>query len=128
ENIAKLEAAFKEEIEKVLKEGFTQKEIDEAKKSWIQSRQVSRSQDNSLSSVLNSNLYLNRSMKWAEDLETKVKGLTSEQILQASRKSIDLLKMSFVKAGDYEGAAKKQAEKAKNTSSDTGAVGGAPKP
>ena len=67
-------------------------------------------------------------MKWSEDLETKVKGLTSEQILQASRKSIDLLKMSFVKAGDYEGAAKKQAEKAKNTSSETGAVGGAPKP
>jgi len=128
ENIAKLEAAFKEEIEKVLKDGFTQKEIDEAKKSWIQSRQVGRSQDNSLSSVLNSNLYLNRSMKWSEDLETKVKGLTSEQILQASRKSIDLLKMSFVKAGDYEGAAKKQAEKAKNTSSETGAVGGAPKP
>jgi zinc protease len=128
ENIAKLEAAFKEEIEKVLKEGFTQKEIDEAKKSWIQSRQVSRSQDNSLSSVLNSNLYLNRSMKWAEDLETKVKGLTADQILQASRKSIDLLKMSFVKAGDYEGAAKKQAEKAKNASSETGAVGGAPKP
>jgi hypothetical protein len=27
ENIAKLEAAFKEEIEKVLKEGFTEKEI-----------------------------------------------------------------------------------------------------
>jgi zinc protease len=128
ENIAKLEAAFKEEIEKVLKEGFTQKEIDEAKKSWIQSRQVSRSQDNSLSSVLNSNLYLNRSMKWSEDLETKVKGLTADQILQASRKSIDLLKMSFVKAGDYEGAAKKQAEKAKNASSETGAVGGAPKP
>jgi len=127
ENITKLEAAFKEEIEKVLKEGFTQKEIDEAKKSWIQSKQVTRSQDNSLSGTLNSNLYLGRSMKWAEDLEKKVSSLTSDQILQATRKTIDLNKMSFIKAGDYEGAAKKMAEKAKDKPSDTGAVGGAPK-
>ena len=70
---------------------------------------------------------MNRNMKWADDLENKVKSLTPDQILQASRKSIDLLKMSFVKAGDYEGAAKKMAEKAKNATSESGAVGGAPK-
>jgi zinc protease len=127
ENIAKLEAAFKEEIEKVLKEGFTQKEIDEAKKSWIQSKQVTRSQDNALVGTLNSNLYLGRNLKWSEELENKVKNLTSEQILEAARKTIDLSKMSFIKAGDYEGAAKKMAEKAKNTPSESGAVGGAPK-
>jgi zinc protease len=127
ENVAKLEAAFKEEIEKVLKEGFTQKEIDEAKKSWIQAKQVTRSQDNALVGTLNSNLYLGRNLKWSEELENKVKNLTSEQILEAARKTIDLSKMSFIKAGDYEGAAKKMAEKAKNTPSDSGAVGGAPK-
>ena len=127
ENIAKLEAAFKEEIEKVLKEGFTQKEIDEAKKSWIQSKQVTRSQDNALVGTLNSNLYLGRNLKWSEELENKIKNLTSEQILEAARKTIDLSKMSFIKAGDYEGAAKKMAEKAKNTPSESGAVGGAPK-
>jgi zinc protease len=127
ENIAKLEAAFKEEIEKVLKEGFTQKEIDEAKKSWIQAKQVTRSQDNALVGTLNTNLYLGRNLKWSEELENKVKNLTSEQILEAARKTIDLSKMSFIKAGDYEGAAKKMAEKAKNTPSESGAVGGAPK-
>jgi zinc protease len=128
ENVAKLEAAFKEEIEKALKEGFSQKEIDEAKKSWLQSKQVTRSQDNALVGTINSNIYLNRNMKWSEDLENKVKNLTSEQITEALRKTIDLTKMSFIKAGDYEGAAKKMAEKAKNTPSESGAVGGAPKP
>ncbi len=127
ENLAKLEAAFKEEIEKVLKEGFTQKEIDEAKKSLTQARQVSRSQDNSLSGLLNSNLYLGRSMKWSKELEDKINALTPEQILQATRRNIDLLKMSFIKAGDYAGAAKKVAEKAENKPSNAGAVGGAPK-
>ena len=66
-------------------------------------------------------------MKWSEDLETKVKSLTPAQIQEATQKSIDLLKMSFIKAGDYEGAAKKMAEKAKNSSSESGAMGGAPK-
>ena len=127
ENIAKLEAAFKEEIEKVLKEGFTQKEIDEAKKSWIQSRAVTRSQDNALVGTLNSNLFLNRSLKWSEELENKVKNLSPEQILEAARKNLDLTKMSFIKAGDYEGAAKKMAEKAKSSPSESGAIGGAPK-
>jgi len=127
ENLAKLEAAFKEEIEKILKEGFTQKEIDEAKKSLTQARQVSRSQDNSLSGLLNSNLYLGRTMKWSKDLEDKINALTADQILQATRRHIDLLKMSFIKAGDYEGAAKKAAEKAENKPSNAGAVGGATK-
>lgn len=126
ENLAKLEAAFKEEIEKVLKEGFTQKEIDEAKKSLTQARQVSRSQDNSLSGLLNSNLYLGRSMKWSKDLEDKINALTPDQILQATRRNIDLLKMSFIKAGDYQGAAKKAAEKTSDPKPSTsGAVGGA---
>ena len=110
-----------------MKEGFTQKEIDEAKKSWLQSRQVTRSQDNALVGSLNSNLFLGRNMKWSEELENKIKSLTPAQIQEATQKSIDLLKMSFIKAGDYEGAAKKMAEKAKNNSSDSGAMGGAPK-
>ncbi len=128
ENLAKLEAAFKEEIEKVLKDGYTEKEIEEAKKSWLQARQVARSQDNSLSGTLNSNLYLNRSLKFSEELDKKVNALTSDQILQATRKTLDLLKMSLIKAGDYEGAAKKKAAKAENAPNNTGAVGGAPKP
>ncbi len=127
ENLAKLEIAFKEEIEKALKDGFTQKEIDEAKKSWLQSKQVTRSQDNALVAALNSNLYLGRNLKWSEELENKVKNLTSEQLVEAMRKTIDLKKMSFIKAGDFEGAAKKMIEKAKNKPSEAGAVGGAPK-
>ena len=128
ENLAKLEAAFKEEIEKVLKEGFTEKEISEAKKSYIQASQVTRSQDNSLSNVLNNNLFLGRTMKWSKDLEDKINSLTGEQILQATRRNIDLMKMSFIKAGDYAGAAKKAAEKAQDPKpTNSGAVGGAPK-
>ena len=40
QNEAKLEAAFKEEIARMLKDGFEAKEITEAKSGWLQSRQV----------------------------------------------------------------------------------------
>ena len=89
---------------------------------------MARSQDNSLSNSLNNNLFLNRSLKFSEELDKKVNSLTSDQILQATRKTLDLLKMSLIKAGDYEGAAKKKAAKAETAPSNTGAVGGAPKP
>ncbi|MFD1819115.1 zinc protease [Pseudarcicella hirudinis] len=123
ENAARLEAAFKEEMEKTLKDGFTATELEEARKGYLQSRQVGRAQDNALSGKLANYAYLNRTLKWDEDFENKIKALTPESILTAMRKNIDLSKISILKSGDFEGAAKKAAEK----KTQTGAMEGAPK-
>lgn len=124
ENREKVEAAFVEEVEKMLKEGFTDKEIEEAKKSFIQSTTVDRSQDNQLVGTLNSNLFLDRTMAWDKEFEGKIQKLTKDEILNATRKIISVEKMSMVKAGDFEGAAKKKAEtKTKSEGSGT-AIGG----
>ena len=48
QNVTKVEATFKEELAKALKDGFTEQEIAEAKKGWLQERSMSRSQDGSL--------------------------------------------------------------------------------
>lgn len=101
QNRDKLEAAFKEEIEKMLKDGFTADEIKSAKTGWLQSRQVSRAQDNELVGRLRSYSYLNRPMKWDEELERKVEALTPEQITAAMRRHLDPAKMTYVKAGDF---------------------------
>ena len=50
-NVAKLQAAFQGEMEKALKEGFTSDELAAAKKGWLQSRNVQRSQDVALPPV-----------------------------------------------------------------------------
>lgn len=102
ENVKKLEAAYKEEIEKVLTDGFTEKELEDAKKGWLQQQVVNRSQDSRLVSQLNSNLYLGRDMMWSKELEDKVKNLSAEDINKAFKKYIDLDKFVFVKAGDFE--------------------------
>lgn len=101
QNRDKLEAAFKEEIEKALKDGFSADEIKAAKSGWLQSRQVSRAQDNELVGRLRSNAYLGRTVNWDAELEKKVEALTPEQITAAMRRHLDLTKMSIVKAGDF---------------------------
>lgn len=106
QNRDKLEAAFKEEIEKMLKDGFAADEIAAAKKGWLQSRQVSRAQDNELAGRLNGYNFLNRTLAWDADLEKKVESLTAEQIVAALRRHINPAKISVVKAGDFAKAAK----------------------
>jgi len=107
ENRDAVEAAFKEELKKVRTEGFTAEELEAAKSGWLQSRTVSRAQDSSLSGKLNRYLNIDRDMIWDETLESKIENLTVEQINKAIAKYIDENKMVYVKAGDFEGAAKK---------------------
>ncbi|MBI1226186.1 MAG: insulinase family protein [Bacteroidetes bacterium] len=106
ENADKLEAAFKEEIDKMRTEGFTAEELEAAKSGYIQSRGMNRAEDRSLSSTLNSYLQLDRTMMWDADLEKKIMALTPAQINAAMKKYIDPTKFVYVKAGDFEKAAK----------------------
>ncbi|HYY41549.1 MAG TPA: pitrilysin family protein, partial [Pyrinomonadaceae bacterium] len=80
QNVDKLEAAFKEEIARMLKDGFTPEEVEAAKSGYLQSRQVSRAQDNELAGRLNNYLFLGRTLQWDADLEARIKALTPEQI------------------------------------------------
>jgi zinc protease len=106
QNATKLEAAFKEEVARALKDGFTDQEIKEAKSGWLQSRQVSRAQDASLASLLVQELYLKRTLKWDETLEQNVGALTPAQIVSAMQKHIDPAKVTIVKAGNFAGSTK----------------------
>lgn len=101
ENAEKLEAAFKDEIAKMLKDGFTADEITEAKNGWLQAQQLSRAQDRELSGRLNNYLFLGRTIAWDATLAESVKNLTAEQIVAAMRKYITADKISIFKAGDF---------------------------
>jgi zinc protease len=101
QNLAKLEAAFKEEIVKALKDGFTAEEIAGAKSGLLQSFQLGRTQDSSLAGKLGTYAYLGRTMAWDAELEKKIAALTPDQVVAALRRHIDLSKMTIVKAGDF---------------------------
>lgn len=101
ENKDALEKAFAEELTKALKDGFTEQEVEDAKKGWIQTQQVSRSQDGYLTNTLNNYLEYDRTMMWNAELEEKVSKLTAAQINSAFKKYIIPEKISYVKAGDF---------------------------
>jgi len=101
QNVAKVEAAFKEEMQRALTDGFTQKELDEDRKGWLQAQQVNRSEDGSLVRALTNRDYDGRTMAWDEELEKKISALTPDGISQAVRQQIDVAQVLIVKAGDF---------------------------
>ena len=103
-NGPKVEFSFKDELARTLKEGFTAKEVEEAKKAYLDNQLVSRSQDAALLSLLALNEQLGRTMKWNDDLEKKIAALTPDQITAAFRKHVDPAALSIVKAGDFKAA------------------------
>ena len=105
QNVAKVEAAFKEEMQRALTDGFTQKELDDDRTGWLQGQQVNRSEDGSLVHTLTNRDYDGRTLAWDEELEKKVTALTPDDIGKAVRSTIDLAQISIVKAGDFKKAA-----------------------
>jgi zinc protease len=101
ENAEKLEAAFKDELARLLKDGFTAEEIAGAKSGLLQGRQLSRAQDRELASRLNNYLFLNRSIAWDAEFDRKLEGLTVEQVNAAMRKYMTPENITIIKAGDF---------------------------
>jgi len=104
QNTPKAEAAFKEEIEKAIKEGFTADEVEKAKKAWLDNRAVSRADDNSLASLLSGRARWDRTVIWDEKLEAAVASLTASQVSDAFRRHVDPAALSIVKGGDFKKA------------------------
>lgn len=105
QNVAKVETDFKEELEKALKDGFAQKEIDADRDGWLQSRTLERSDDQSLANLLAGRDYDGRTLQWDEDLEKKVAALKPDDVAAAMRRNLDAAQISIVKAGDFKKSA-----------------------
>jgi zinc protease len=107
QNVAKVEIAFKEEMARALKDGFTQQEMDADRDGWLQSRTLQRAEDRSLAALLTTRDYDGRTLQWDEDLEKKVAALKPEDVAAAMRRNLDPAQITIVKAGDFSKAAAK---------------------
>jgi zinc protease len=104
QNTPKVEASFRDELAKTLKDGFTTTEVEAAKKAWLQERLVGRAQDGAMVGLLALRIRFDRTMEWDKTIEAKVAALTPEQIVEAMRKFVDPAELTFVKAGDFKKA------------------------
>lgn len=109
QNGEKLQAAFKEEIQKVVTDGFTAEEFEAAKKGWLLNRQRTRGQDNLLAGTLANYLFTSRTLAWDDELDKKVQALTVEQVNAAMKKFLTPDKISIFVAGDFANAKKNTA-------------------
>jgi zinc protease len=101
QNAERFETAFKEEMNKVATNGFTENEIAEAKKGWVQARQLERGTDGGIAGRLVTYLFTNRTFNWDADLAGKVESLTVTQINTAVKKYLKPENISIFKAGDF---------------------------
>ena len=106
QNTAKVEAVLREELQRAVTEGFTEAELIEAKKGWLQGEEVSRTSDEALAGALSEYLSLERTMTFDAGVEDQVRKLTLAQVNQAMREFIKPADISIVTAGDFAKASK----------------------
>jgi zinc protease len=101
QNTARFEQAVREEIERMLRDGFTDKEIADGKNGLLQERLIGRSEDSNLAGAWSRNLDLGRTFSsYSLPLEERIRSLTSAEVNAAVRRHLDPAKMSVFIAGD----------------------------
>jgi zinc protease len=103
-NVAKVEADFKDEMTKILNEGFPAEEVETAKKAFQQDQQVARASDGRLVSLLLRNAQYGWTMQRSADMEKKISALTPAEVQAALKRHIDLAAVSYFKGGDFKKA------------------------
>ncbi|MBA3254340.1 MAG: insulinase family protein [Burkholderiaceae bacterium] len=106
QNVAKAEQALREEVERVRRDGFSAKEVEDAKKGTLQERATNRAQDSVLAGAWTANLDLQRTFAFSKQFEDRLRAATPDQVNAAFRKYIDPARMTFVIAGDAKKGAK----------------------
>lgn len=111
DNSARLEQAYKEEVERLAKDGVTAAELKAAKSAALQSFQVQRSQDRNLASTWAQYLTKaeGRTFAYDAELDRRIAALTPEQVSAAARKYLVYTKLTIVKAGDFARGSKAKA-------------------
>lgn len=101
QNAAKVEAAFREELARALKDGFTAKELAEGQRGLLSFRRLSRAQDGSIASSLANNLYLGRTFAVSAQVDAAIGKLTLAQVNAALRKYLQPDKLVWALGGDF---------------------------
>ncbi len=97
----RLMEVIREEIDLIRDRGVTEQELSEAKKAYLQSARVRRTDDAALNSDLLGTLFNERTMQHYADLEANVAAATVEDVNAAIRKYIDPDRLVTAIAGDF---------------------------
>jgi zinc protease len=100
-NVPRVEIAAREELERLLREGVTQDELDKAREGYLQARKIGRADDQSLAGILSRLRNLDRTAAFEAEMDRNIQTLTPDQVNAALRKYIDPNKLFIVTAGSF---------------------------
>ena len=100
DNMSKVETAIREEFERLLADGITEEELTQSQQGYLENQTVERSDDERLAGVLANTAYINRTMDFYTDQESKIANLTVADVNAALRKHLDLSRYVMIEAGD----------------------------
>jgi len=106
-NMEKVDRAIAEETEKILKDGVTAEEVDQAKTAFVKQLKNQRATDAQLAALLGNALFVGRTFTYHADHERKIAALTPDEVNAALRKHLVPKKLVIIQAGDF----KKKTEK-----------------
>ena len=101
-NIDKVTVAVREELERYLKDGPSEKEVADAKQAFVEAQKVGRTADAAIAGQIVANLNTGRTFAFAADQEKAILALTPAQVADAFRKHIDPNKLVILRAGDFQ--------------------------
>ncbi len=100
-NLDRVETAFKEEVIRIIEEGFTDKEVEDTKDSILARRKMSRSNDGSMANMLQHGMFFEREMSHFQEIDDNIAALTTEQVNAAFRQHVNVEDFTIIKAGDF---------------------------
>ena len=98
---AKVETAFREEIERAQREGFSAQEVADAQNAIVRNGEMSRAQDGNLAYILAANLYYGQSWDRVRNFEARIKRLTAAEVHAALARHLTPNAFSQFFAGDF---------------------------
>jgi zinc protease len=107
QNTARFEQAVREELQRMLKDGLTDKEVADARNGLLQQRVLARSSDGTLAAAWAGYLDLGRTFtSYSLAFDERIRSLTAAEVNAALRRHLDPAKMTVVIAGDAAKGAK----------------------
>lgn len=101
QNIARVEAAMREELQRLVDEGITAAELRDAVSGLLTEREQSRASDDTVAGMLQDQLFFNRTMAFTAGLDAAYRSLTVEQVNAAIARHLAPASLSVVAAGDF---------------------------
>jgi zinc protease len=101
ENKDKVMQAYREELSRLINQGFTEEEFNNGKQAYLQYYTNRRSEDGESASLLNNYVFLGRDMQFEAHMEERIANAQLEDVNAAMQRNWNVDKVSIVSVGDF---------------------------